>query len=197
MSPKLSEEFVLMSRSTQLLEYFTSCQTQSVSLLQRLVGLESNSFDKLGIDALAGFLHSYLLEYGADACIIKEESRGNHLCARSSYDGSRKPILLLGHLDTVWPRGTVNDRPFAVCGDKAYGPGIFDMKAGVLLFLLVFKALKERKFNPGRDVILLLTSDEEIGSECGLRHLRSLAGPCAAVLCAEPRDAPGAFARLP
>ncbi len=177
---------VLMSRSARLLEYFESIQTESVSLLRRLVELESNSFDKEGIDALAGFLCGHLLDCGADARIIEENCRGNHLHARWSHGGALKPVLLLGHLDTVWPRGTVNERPFSIREDRAFGPGVFDMKSGVLLFLLVFKALQERQFDPGRDVILLLTSDEEIGSECGLRHLRSIAGPCAAVLCAEP-----------
>jgi glutamate carboxypeptidase len=175
-----------MGSPTNLLGYFASGLDSALGLLRRLVELESCSYDKSGIDALSGFIGSQLGHPGVSVQSFQEASRGNHLLAKWSTGSSRKPLLLLGHLDTVWPSGTLRERPFIVENGIARGPGVFDMKSGLLLYILVFKAMLEGRCAPGRDVWLFLTSDEEVGTETGLGYLRRIAPCCGAVLCAEP-----------
>ncbi len=171
---------------SELIHYFESRLPQALDTLQRLVELESNSKDKAGIDALAAYLSRQFSLLGADVEILSHSVRGNALRARWRRAGTGKPVLLLGHLDTVWPKGTLQTRPFRHEDGKAWGPGIFDMKGGILLCLLVFQALSENLTAPERDVIVLLTADEEIGSEAGLAHIRATAARCGVVLCLEP-----------
>jgi len=168
----------------ELLGYFESRNPESVALLRRLVDIESNSFDKRGVDKLAFFLMEEFRARGAEAQVLQEPTRGNLL--EANWRGVRKPVLLLGHLDTVWPAGTLKTRPFRVANGKAYGPGIFDMKSGILLALLACEAFQKGYSDPGKGVNFLFTSDEEIGTEAGLPHLKSSAEKCAAVLCLEP-----------
>jgi glutamate carboxypeptidase len=147
---------------------------------------ESHSKDKEGIDRLADFVADQFRSLGAEVSIVPVERRGNVFRAAWRSASSHKPVLLLGHLDTVWPRGTLSLRPFRLENGRAYGPGVFDMKSGILLCLLVCRALRERRFDPGKDVVFFLSSDEEIGSESSLPHLRDEASRCCAVFCLEP-----------
>ncbi len=168
----------------ELLNYFESRLTESVALLQKIVEIESSSLEKEGVDRLASFLAKEFEARGAEARLLHDPKRGELL--EAIWRGGRRPILLLGHLDTVWPSGTLAARPFRLEGGKAYGPGIFDMKSGLLLALLACEAFQRGLSDPGRDVIFFFTSDEEIGTEAGLPHLKSTAEECAAVLCLEP-----------
>lgn len=177
---------MVMSSLAELFEYFRDKLDDSLALLQRLIGIESHSRDKQGVDTLAEFLAKEFQKRGAEVELLPDATRGNGLKAvwRSGIEG--KPVLLLGHLDTVWPPGTVAARPFSVQEGKAYGPGTYDMKAGILLCLLVCQALNEKKLDPGKDVAFFFTPDEEIGSAAGLRHLKPVTTSCRAVLCMEP-----------
>ncbi len=170
--------------SDELLGYFESRISESVALLQRLVEIESHSSDKAGVDRLASFLIDDFRARGAEARLLEEGVRGNLVLAR--WRGGGMPVMMLGHLDTVWPAGTVAARPFRVESGRAYGPGAYDMKAGILLALLVCKAFRDGRADPGRDVLFFFTSDEETGTEAGLPHLSSCARDCRAVLCLEP-----------
>jgi glutamate carboxypeptidase len=169
-----------------LLDYFRSQQESGIALLKELVELESHSLDKAGVDRLADFLGSRFRDLGADVSLLRQESRGNVLKALWKSGRPGKPILLLGHMDTVWPAGTTGERPFRLEGGKAYGPGVFDMKGGLLVSLLVCRAMCDRLLEPAVDVAFFFSSDEEIGTEASLPCLRIEAQACRAVLCLEP-----------
>jgi glutamate carboxypeptidase len=169
-----------------LVEYFRSNLTGALGLLRTIVEIESCSYDKSGIDALAEFLAPQFRERGAVAEILCEPSGGNAL--RAVYESNRagKPVMILGHLDTVWPSGSTSARPFRIEEGRAYGPGIFDMKSGIILSLLVCQVLREKKIDPGKNLIFFFSADEEIGSRTALPHLTSIARSCGSVLCLEP-----------
>ncbi len=108
-------------------------------------------------------------------------------------DARRKPILLLGHLDTVWPMGTLVKMPFRVAKGKAFGPGVYDMKAGVVMALHAVAMLRERQAQT-TPVVVLLVSDEEIGSPVSRAVTEKIARECSAVFVLEPAQGPqGAY----
>src|SRR6202034_1495469 len=96
-----------------------------------------------------------------------------------------KPLLLLGHLDTVWPLRTLQKMPFRVGAGRAWGPGVLDMKAGVVMAVSALRILQEAK-QLNRPILFLLNSDEETGSECSRALTESLARKCGAVCVLEP-----------
>jgi len=171
-------------KSRQLLQFFEAGLPDSLLLLKRLVEMESCSCAKAGVDALAALLVKEFSARGADAGLIEEAERGNLL--RATWRGAPRPVMVLGHIDTVWPTGTVRQRPFRIVDGNAFGPGVFDMKAGVLLALLACDAFRRGHIDPGKEVRFFFTSDEEIGTEAGLSHLREAASSCSAVICLEP-----------
>lgn len=175
-----------MIASLELLQYYRSQLKESVDLLAALVSLESHSHDKPGIDRLAEFLAGEFQTRGAVVEVLREPVRGNVLKAIWRGKKGAPPVMMLGHLDTVWPRGSVADSPLRIQDGKAYGPGVFDMKSGILLCLLLCQVFKAKKIEPVRDVVFLFTSDEEIGSRAGLPYLEAAARNCRAVLCLEP-----------
>jgi glutamate carboxypeptidase len=179
--------------SADILAYFKPLIPEAVCRLGQLVEMETHSADKGAVDALAAHLGEMFEAEGCRAEVLSCPSRGNTLRVswRAGAGANARPVLLLGHLDTVWPPGTIRARPFRVENEKAFGPGVYDMKAGLLLSLLVSRALKEGKSRPGRDVLFLFTGDEEIGTAEGLPHLEKTARDCEAVLCLEPPLAGG------
>jgi glutamate carboxypeptidase len=171
---------------SELLNFFEAGLGDTLVLLEKLVSAESCSLDKKGVDALALFLCEEFCASGAQVEMLPGGTRGNLLKATWKGEGRSRPIMVLGHLDTVWPRGTLRARQFTISDGRAYGPGVFDMKAGILLCLLACRALQRRLVVSGADVIFFFTSDEEIGTTCGLPYLTKLAKDCRAVLCLEP-----------
>jgi glutamate carboxypeptidase len=174
-----------MSDPRALIAFFETGLEDAVALLGRMVGFESGSEDKNDVDRLGEFLAGEFRLRGAEPTIIPVATRGNILKVEWKTGSAVPPVLVLGHLDTVWPAGTIRERPFRVTGDRAFGPGIFDMKSGILLCLLACEALRHDA-KVGSDVVFLFTSDEEIGTEAGLPILQSEAQSCGAVLCLEP-----------
>jgi glutamate carboxypeptidase len=179
--------------ASEILGYFESLLPESISRLRELVEMESYSGDKDAVDLLAAQLAGSFEAEGCKAEILHCSSRGNTLRAswRTAERRDARPFLLLGHLDTVWPAGTILERPFRVTNGRALGPGVYDMKVGIVLSLLVGRALKEGKVHPGRDVMFLFTGDEEVGTHEGLPYLKDTARECAAVFCLEPPLAGG------
>jgi glutamate carboxypeptidase len=175
-----------MKKQDPLLDYFRSNLKDSLELLAAMVSLESHSHDKPGIDALADFLAGEFGSRGCEAEVLSEVTQGNVLKAVWRGKTREKPLVMLGHLDTVWPRGSLTGRPFRIEDGKAYGPGVFDMKGGILLCLLVCQHLKAGEIELEKDIVFLFTSDEEIGSRAGLPYLEAVARNCEAVLCLEP-----------
>ncbi len=111
---------------------------------------------------------------------------GEHLVAELDGAGS-SPLLLLGHTDTVWPAGTLSELPFRADGDRAYGPGIYDMKACLVVLLEAIRLAGGDR----RALRVFLTADEEMGSRTGRPHLEQAADGVAAAFVVEPPTAAG------
>ena len=142
---------------------------EMLNLLEKLVNTESGSYFKQGIDAVGTVLSKEYESVGFDVHVHHQEERGNNLVIRHP-DATRPKVMIVAHMDTVFPRGTVEKRPFKMEGNYAYGPGVVDMKASLVSVLFAMKTLVERQDDAYKNVEIVLNSDEEIGS----RHSRPL-----------------------
>jgi glutamate carboxypeptidase len=173
-----------------LLTYSETRVDDIVATIEALVRLESPSTDKAAVDRCGRELATRLRALGADVELLKQNDRGDHIRAR--LDGTGKPILLLGHFDTVWPVGTVDRMPVRRDGSRLYGPGSFDMKAGIGIALLAVGALRAAGARHPR-IEMLWTTDEEIGSGTSRRIIEETARRAKAVLVLEPALPGGAL----
>ena len=162
-------------------------QPALVDLARKLVLAESPSDSKTAVDACGAIAADAARALGGRVKLYRQRRHGDILEARF---GSRsryglKPILLLGHLDTVWPVGTLRNMPCRVADGRLWGPGTLDMKVGVAMALTAIEMLSEAG-QLSREIILLLNSDEEIGSPVSRPVTERLASECSAVLVLEP-----------
>jgi glutamate carboxypeptidase len=163
-----------------------------VELLGELVRRESPSRDKAALDVLGTLLAERLIDLGASVENVPNAVGGDHVLGRFPRNSDLRPALVLGHFDTVWPRGTLERLPFRVDEDgRAFGPGVFDMKASLAIFLAVIKQLRKSWELLPRPIWVLLTSDEEIGSPTSRGLIEKLASQCAYALVLEPALADG------
>jgi len=164
-----------------LLETLRRNMPETLSLLEAVVNMDSPTVDKPLVDRLVRYLGTRFQTLGGSVEYIPAERFGDHLVAR--FDGASKSrLLILGHTDTVFPAGEVGRRPFRIENDRATGPGVFDMKAGITL---IWAALRASGPLP-RPVTVLLTSDEEMGSPSSRELIEREAGAADAVLVLEP-----------
>ena len=157
-------------------------------LLERFVVCESPSHDKIAVDAMGQIVAEEWRQRGAKVQIVRQAKRGNHVRAEIS-PGSGRPagqVLVLGHLDTVYPLGTLEKMPFRAAGGRAWGPGTFDMKGGLVMALCAIDALQTAAIRPSKRLVFLWTSDEEIGSGTSRKLIESEARRSKAVLVLEP-----------
>jgi glutamate carboxypeptidase len=153
--------------------------------LQTLVTQESPSEDRQAVNAAAKLVEHLAVEQRARVKRHVQTDFGDVLELRFGPRNSRlKPILLLGHLDTVWPLGTLGKMPWREAEGRYWGPGVLDMKAGVVMALAALKILRELKLT--RPTTLLLNSDEEVGSPVSREITERLARESASVLVLEP-----------
>ena len=152
------------STEAQVTEWIASQKESMIDLLREVVNIDSGSYDKPGVDAVGARFEQHFAAYGIEAWREPHEVFGDAVHALVTKPGSNeKPILLMGHRDTVFPKGEVARRPFTIEGTRAHGPGVADMKAG--LVMNVFVAAAFHKFGGAPCPIkLLLTADEEIAS---------------------------------
>ncbi|MDG6400140.1 M20 family metallopeptidase [Pseudomonas quasicaspiana] len=173
----------------QALDWLAGQGEAMESLLQRIVDTDSNSYDKAGVDAVGALLAA---ELEADGILLERmpvEGFGDVMLAEVS-GAAGKPVLLLGHRDTVFPKGTTTTRGYSRDATLAYGPGVADMKGGLVLNCFALKALKRAGQLP-YPVQVLYTGDEEIGSGSARGHIETAARAARAVLNAEPGRASG------
>jgi glutamate carboxypeptidase len=172
--------------------YLAFCQQhegEMLSLLRRMVEIESPSDDKAAVDSMGSFLAEEFERLGGKVTFYPENEAGNHL--KAEFDGNAgKPVLLLGHFDTVWPMGTLDKMPFRMEAGRAFGPGVYDMKAGIAMMILALRALKASGHDGSRPVTILLDTDEEVGSTTGRPVVEATAKDCEAVLVLEPSQGP-------
>jgi len=153
--------------------------------LRELVRQESPSEDPRAVNAAMTLTENWGKEQGARIRRHKQREFGDVLELRFGPARSkRKPVLLLGHLDTVWPIGTLQKMPWREASGRYWGPGVLDMKAGVVMALTALSTLHE--LDLARSVILLLNSDEEVGSPISRAITERLALESAAVMVLEP-----------
>jgi glutamate carboxypeptidase len=165
-------------------------QAGMVAHLTQLVEMESPSDHKPSLDRLAAVLAEHASAGGAQSEILRQNVAGDIVRAR--WDAGDGGVLLLCHMDTVWDLGTLAERPVRVEGDRLYGPGAFDMKGGIVNALWAMRALRELKLMPSRRVTLLITSDEEIGSDASRTLIEAEARAHEVVFVLEPAHPPRA-----
>lgn len=154
--------------------------------LADLVDIDSNSHDKAGTDRVAEAMRGWLVADDIEATHHADPAEGDVLLARlPGIDASQAPVVLMGHRDTVFPTGTVLQRPWRVEGDRGYGPGVSDMKSGLVLQCFVLMALRRMAPLPF-PVLGLFTADEEIGSQRGRIAIEAHARGARAAFNAEP-----------
>ena len=168
----------------EFLSYAQSHTDEIVDTLRQIVELESFSTDKAGVDALSAYIASRLEDLGARIEVVPQPDFGNHMLADIG-DGPDQ-VLILCHMDTVWPRGTTGQRPFSVQDGIAYGPGVLDMKAGIAITLHALGSLRELERLPKQRVRILFNSDEELGSTTSQQLIQDEAKKSAHVYCLEP-----------
>ena len=153
--------------------------------LHELVQQESPSEDPQAVNAAMSLAEHWAREQGARTKRHKQREFGDVLELHFGPSRSKqKPVLLLGHLDTVWPIGTLKKMPWRETDGRFWGPGVLDMKAGVVMALVALDTLRELK--SARPATLLLNSDEEVGSPISRAITERLALESAAVLVLEP-----------
>ncbi|WP_102264449.1 M20 family metallopeptidase [Mesobacillus jeotgali] len=172
-----------------LLKRLKEKQKESLSLLQEFVEIESFSHNKIGIDELGAHLIKIFSKYPITAQSLKEEHYGNHL--RIQLGTGEKQILLLSHLDTVYPKGTIKKMPFQIEGNKVKGPGVIDIKASYVMVYHLFELMQDINLKDYQ-IVWLLTSDEEIGSPAGRDVVKKEAEKSRVVLVLEPATDAGA-----
>jgi glutamate carboxypeptidase len=184
--------------SSKLLDHFMRREGELLALIRALVERESPSGDAEGSRRVVELLESEARGIDAVSRVerIPVEDYGEHLLieAFGPSDGDGQTTLLLGHTDTVHPRGSLAGRPVHEDGGRVYGPGIFDMKSGCAVALEALRACVELSVTPRRRIVVLLTCDEEAGSRSGRALVEREARRAARVLVLEP-PAPGGRAK--
>ena len=170
-----------------MLKYFDGRRDAAVAAIREIVELESPSFDVDRSRAVADWVENAFRSTGVDLEVkrIPAESWGEHLVVRA-FAGDEKPILVLGHTDTVHPVGTLERNPVRFENDKFFGPGIFDMKANVVLMIEAFRFFEEHGLRPSRPITVLLSCDEEVGSHTGRTYVEQEAENSEFCLVLEP-----------
>ena len=154
------------------------------SLLKLLVETESPSHDKSAVDRVGAIVTEQARQLGADVEVIPNQETGDHILARFQPSAlNLQPILFLCHMDTVFPLGTLSKMPYREGDGKIFGPGVLDMKAGIVIALAAIEEAQKHGLN--HPVTLLCTSDEEIGSHTSREHIERLAKESALVLVLE------------
>src|SRR5687768_1694607 len=150
----------------QILDWLAGQRAAMLALLERLVNTDSGSYDKPGVDAVGGHIRAFLDGHGIASEVTPDDRFGDAINATVGQTAgalANQPILLMGHRDTVFPKGEPTRRPFRIEGGRAHGPGVSDMKSGLVMNCFVLAALKKFGGAPA-PVIALFTGDEEIGS---------------------------------
>jgi glutamate carboxypeptidase len=172
---------------TFLLDHFSS--TPILELIRELVVRETTSREESGLNEIARFIAEQLAALDPEITLIHQAGYGTHLRARFNFNHpeSSSNLLVIGHLDTVWPIGTIERLPFRITSEgRAHGPGIFDMKSGIAIAIEALRAIKSLNLTTRRPITLLLTCDEEIGSKTSRPLVEEEARRASAALVLEP-----------
>ncbi|HUG81349.1 MAG TPA: M20 family metallopeptidase [Bryobacterales bacterium] len=174
-----------------VLRYTNEKVPEIIDWIGRLVEIESPSNDPAAVNRAVDFMADHV---AGEAKVKRHRAKefGDHLRLEFHLPGRRKQgqVLGLGHLDTVYPLGTLDRMPFKRSQGRLWGPGVFDMKSGVVYFVFACRALRELDIPVRRRFVAQLNSDEEVGSPSSRPHTEKEAKKSAAVLVAEPSAGP-------
>jgi glutamate carboxypeptidase len=181
-----------ISLSKSFLQLLSPRLPQMLDTLRELTLLESPSLEKEPTDRCCLFLADLWLQRNTLTNIIQQKHRGHQLRIiwPATNPRPKSQLLVLGHFDTVYPTGTLAKMPFHVKNGKAYGPGTFDMKTGIVQALFALDALQESRLPMTKRIVFLWTSDEEIGSEAARKLIETEARRSDAVFVLEPSLGP-------
>lgn len=182
------------SRETaqQIQQWLALRQKDMVTTIRHLVEMESPSHNKAAVDKLGQYLAREFQRLGGKVTFHRQRKYGDHLQVdwaagkRAGAESGAKPVLLLGHIDTVWDVGTLRIMPFQINKGRLWGPGAYDMKTGLAEILYAVRVLRQVNQGLPRPVTVLLVSDEEVGSDSSRAITETVAKKSAAVLVAEP-----------
>jgi len=172
----------------------TRQRPEMLEMIADLVQVESPTEDRAAVNRCVRLVEKWIRLAGGKIKRSRQSAAGDLLVGRfGPVRPTLKPLMLLGHLDTVWPLGTLRKMPFRLRAGRAWGPGVLDMKAGIVMAVIALRVLQQAgRLN--RPVIFLLNSDEETGSNHSRALTESLARKCASVFVLEPAQGiPGAY----
>jgi glutamate carboxypeptidase len=156
-------------------EYLREHQQALVEFLKRLALAESPSTEPEAQEEVLGIIFKALAELGFEVRRIRGPRSGGHLYARPATRERHAPVqLLLGHCDTIWPLGTLEEMPVEVRDGVVRGPGVYDMKGGLAQIVFALRALRDLDLKPSVTPVVFVNSDEEVGSKESTRHIRRL-----------------------
>jgi len=176
--------------------YYKSRKGEMLNLLKELVHLESPSTDNKAVNKCSSFLAQELKKNGAKVTRFPQDEIGDLFVAEYPPKKSKErkeQILLLAHIDTVWPVGKIGEMPFYLSENKLYGPGVLDMKAGIVMAASALKTLNDLNIIPDKKIVLFVNSAEEIGHKNSYEIIQKLAKRSSLVLCLEPAIPGGAL----
>ena len=163
-------------------------EKQVIAVIREFVECESPSDDPASVNRFVDLLAETVKDIARVKTYRGGEGRGKHIRCEFLLPGAKKSgqLLALGHSDTVWPLGTLRSMPFRQAQGRLWGPGVFDMKAGLIFFIFAMRALREQDIPVARKVVLQVNSDEEVGSASSRHLTEEAASASAAVLVLEP-----------
>ena len=168
----------------KIVEYLEDRRSDMLEMLKTVVNMDSSSSDKAGCDRLIRCVAEVCRPITDDVEIVPVGEYGD--CLMATVGSGTGQVLVLSHLDTVWPPDETARRPFSIQNGRAMGPGVFDMKAGAIQGIWAVKALKALSILPDRPIRLFFNCDEEVGSVASRVIIENEAKKSAAVLCLEP-----------
>ena len=176
--------------------YYKSRKGEILNLLKELVQLESPSTDRKAVNKCSSYLVQELKKNGAKITRYPQDEIGDLYVAEypaKKTKERKEQILLLTHIDTVWPVGKIEEMPFFFSEDKISGPGVLDMKSGIVMAASALKTLNDLNIIPDKKIALFVNSAEEIGHKNSYEIIQKLAKKSALVLCLEPAIPGGAL----
>ncbi|WP_424629418.1 M20 family metallopeptidase [Bradyrhizobium sp. SYSU BS000235] len=176
--------------SEEVCFWLASQQDAMLAMMEKVVNIDSGSYDKAGVDAVGEVFADFFRSHDIDVERLPSGNTAGDIFRASIPGSGNAPIVLMGHRDTVFAKGEAARRPFTVKDGRAYGPGVMDMKGGLVLNAYVLVAFKKFGGNPA-PLVALLTSDEEIASPHSRRTIEDTARGARAVYNAEPGRASG------
>ena len=180
----------MIDNAKDRLRYCEERKNQMVNFIRDMVEIESPSDNKQAVDRVSALIASRFEGIGGRIRFHRTANFGDHLQVDFESSRRKEPVLLLGHYDTVYPLGTLPQMPCRLEKGRLYGPGVYDMKAGIALMMTAIETFRASHGEFPRPVTVLLVSDEEVGSESSRVITEILAKKSAAVFVCEPSYGP-------